>query len=303
MENLLSQQILNDNTQLKWVNSVSKEINWLNNVVANAEKEENEDIVERFTFMSNIKRSSNRKTDREEIRRRLAMGSDGDDYFCSGDRINRKPSLQSRLQSGMNLQICFMNENTSDTDSINSDSEVENNSIQNSKKFHVDKYPTKRPDSLPVNISCNDGPSCCINEISSHISKELVGESNFYKFQAQLQAEARSALVQAKEMAQMQMELEKQKQEFSPITDMIRKTLEKIGIPFSCDRRRLNRQMLTEMNIAQLQIVANDLHTKIETLNEKLVRHLIGRDDLHMEQDSMLVDIEDLTRDANRTGA
>lgn len=54
--------------------------------------------------------------------------------------------------------------------------------------------------------------------------------------------------------------------------------------------------MLTEMNIAQLQIVANDLHTKIETLNEKLVRHLIGRDDLHMEQDSMLVDIEDLTR-------
>lgn len=59
MENLLSQQILNDNTQLKWVNSVSKEINWLNNVVANAEKEENEDIVERFTFMSNIKRSSN----------------------------------------------------------------------------------------------------------------------------------------------------------------------------------------------------------------------------------------------------
>lgn len=94
-----------------------------------------------------------RKTDREEIRRRLAMGSDGDDYFCSGDRINRKPSLQSRLQSGMNLQICFMNENTSDTDSINSDSEVENNSIQNSKKFQVDKYPTKRPDSLPVNVS------------------------------------------------------------------------------------------------------------------------------------------------------
>lgn len=50
------------------------------------------------------------------------------------------------------------------------------------------------------------------------------------------------------------------------------------------------------MNIAQLQIIANELHTKIEMLNEKLVRYLIGRDDLHMEQDSMLVDIEDLTR-------
>jgi len=31
-------------------------------------------------------------------------------------------------------------------------------------------------------------------------------------------------------------------------------------------------------------------------LNEKLVKLLIQRDDLHMEQDSMLVDIEDLTR-------
>lgn len=31
-------------------------------------------------------------------------------------------------------------------------------------------------------------------------------------------------------------------------------------------------------------------------LNESLVKFLMNRDDLHMEQDSMLVDIEDLTR-------
>lgn len=38
-----------------------------------------------------------RRTDREEIRRRLAMGSE-DDYYT--DRPGRKPSLQARLQSG-----------------------------------------------------------------------------------------------------------------------------------------------------------------------------------------------------------
>lgn len=50
------------------------------------------------------------------------------------------------------------------------------------------------------------------------------------------------------------------------------------------------------MNVAQLQIIINDLHSQIEVLNENLVEYLMSRDDLHMEQDSMLVDIEDLTR-------
>lgn len=58
--------------------------------------------------------------DREEIRRRLAMGNE-DDYYS--DRPGRKPSLQARLQSGMNLQICFMNETVSDNESPSSDNE------------------------------------------------------------------------------------------------------------------------------------------------------------------------------------
>ena len=34
----------------------------------------------------------------------------------------------------------------------------------------------------------------------------------------------------------------------------------------------------------------------IADLNEELVQMLMERDELHMEQDSMLVDVEDLTR-------
>ncbi|GFR87914.1 schwannomin-interacting protein 1-like protein [Elysia marginata] len=49
------------------------------------------------------------------------------------------------------------------------------------------------------------------------------------------------------------------------------------------------------MSLGQLQVLVNDLHSQIELLNEDLVHLLIERDDLHMEQDSMLVDIEDLT--------
>lgn len=90
--------------------------------------------------------------------------------------------------------------------------------------------------------------------------------------------------------------MERQKQIQSPITHMIRRTIEKVGYNFPPEKRRVSRQMLTDMNVAQLQIIVNDFHTQIESLNEQLVKHLMNRDDLHMSQDSMLVDIEDLTR-------
>ena len=42
------------------------------------------------------------------------------------------------------------------------------------------------------------------------------------------------------------------------------------------------------MNVGQLQVILNYLLTQIETLNENLVEYLITRDELAIEQDSLL---------------
>ncbi|XP_022918764.1 schwannomin-interacting protein 1 homolog [Onthophagus taurus] len=232
-----------------------------------------------------------RRTDREEIRRRLAMGSE-DEYY--NDRPGRKPSLQSRLQSGMNLQICFMNDTMSDTESPSSDSECTmTNPKQQKSKTIINANQNVDEEKIPPPIR---PATLSIGQPLLQPITQPMTETDFFARQARLQTEARMALAQAKEMARMQMEIERQKQKKSPITEMVRHSLEKVGIPFPEDRRRLSRQILTEMNVAQLQVIVNDLHTQIETLNENLVKFLMERDDLHMEQDSMLVDIEDLTR-------
>lgn len=65
--------------------------------------------------------------------------------------------------------------------------------------------------------------------------RPFTNTTDFYACQAQLQAEARVALAQAKEMACMQMEIERQRQTKSPITEMVRCSLEKVSFGGLCD--------------------------------------------------------------------
>ena len=248
---------------------------------------EREDLVMRFdrVVRGEPDETFQRRNDREEIRRRLAMGPDAEDLRAER---GRKPSLQSRLQSGMNLQICFMNETPSDTESPCSENDISPGSTPsplNSKQQQKQQMPV-RPQVLSL-------PPL---RLDSGLNSAPIDEADFFARQARLQTEARMALAQAKEMAHMQMEVERQRLKQSPITEMVRSSLEKVGVQLGEDRRRLSRVLLTELNVAQLQVVANDLHARIAALNEALVEGLLRRDDLHMEQDSMLVDVEDLTR-------
>lgn len=80
------------------------------------------------------------------------------------------------------------------------------------------------------------------------------------------------------------------------MTQIIHNALNRASIQMPEGKRRVSRQLLTEFTVPQLRIIVNELNGNIEKLNEHLVQILMERDELHMGQDSMLVDIEDLTR-------
>jgi len=104
--------------------------------------------------------------------------------------------------------------------------------------------------------------------------------------QLTMQAEAQILLIKARQAARMQMEVECQ-------CRLKRSAMEEI-ISFSLNKRKFTRAQLTKMCIGQLQIIMNDLHSKIQAYNEELVNLLVDRDSLHMEQDSKLVDVQDI---------
>ncbi|XP_041850336.1 schwannomin-interacting protein 1 isoform X2 [Melanotaenia boesemani] len=222
--------------------------------------------------------TSAQKNERESIRQKLALGSffdDGPGIYTSCSKSG-KPSLSSRLQSGMNLQICFVNDSGSDKDSDADDSKTET--------------------SLDTPLSPMSKQSSSYSDRdTTEDDSESLEDMDFLSRQKKLQAEAKLALAMAKPMAKMQVEVEKQNRKKSPVADLLP------HLPHISEclmKRSLKPTDLRDMTLGQLQVIVNDLHSQIESLNEELVQLLLIRDELHMEQDAMLVDIEDLTRHA-----
>uniref|UniRef100_A0A4W3JKW9 Schwannomin interacting protein 1 n=1 Tax=Callorhinchus milii TaxID=7868 RepID=A0A4W3JKW9_CALMI len=222
--------------------------------------------------------TSAQKNERESIRQKLALGSffdDGPGIYTSCSKSG-KPSLSSRLQSGMNLQICFVNDSGSDKDSDADDSKTETS---------LD---------TPLSPMSKQSSSYSDRDTTEEESESL-DDMDFLTRQKKLQAEAKMALAMAKPMAKMQVEVEKQNRKKSPVADLLPHMPH---ISENLMKRSLKPTDLRDMTIGQLQVIVNDLHSQIESLNEELVQLLLIRDELHMEQDAMLVDIEDLTRHA-----
>uniref|UniRef100_A0A8C4X0B8 Schwannomin interacting protein 1 n=1 Tax=Eptatretus burgeri TaxID=7764 RepID=A0A8C4X0B8_EPTBU len=211
-------------------------------------------------------------TDRESIRQKLALGGfldDGPGIYTSCSRSG-KPSLSARLQSGMNLQICFVNDSGSDRES----------DMEGSSKTETSpETPVSPMSKQSSSYSERDSPDGDI---------ESPDDVDFLSCKQRLQADARMALALAQPMARMQVQLERQYR--SPLAALLP------HLSASLAKRGVRPTDLQDMSLGQLQVIVNDLHSQIEGLSEELVRLLLVRDELHMEQDAMLVDIEDLTR-------
>ncbi|XP_066266425.1 IQCJ-SCHIP1 readthrough transcript protein-like isoform X4 [Branchiostoma lanceolatum] len=242
------------------------------------------------------------RNSREEIRRKLAMGPFEDSDSSSSSELfpRGKPPLSTRLQTGMNLQICFVNEPNSDSSGHDEDkaeqesrpagkgSERTAGSVRDSHVSKVlamaERFNRKKKEDA---------------QMAALRSGEAEDDTDFLTKEAELKKEAQLALAMAKPMAQMQMEVEKQNRKKSPVADVVAATPSMAVISENLKRRKLKRRDLMNMSTGQLQVIVNDLHCEIESLNEELVQALMARDELQMEQDSMLVDIEDLTRQAH----
>ncbi|XP_061696025.1 schwannomin-interacting protein 1 isoform X1 [Syngnathoides biaculeatus] len=219
------------------------------------------------------------RNERESIRQKLALGSFYDDepvIFTSCS----KNDASSRFHGGVNLQVCFVNDSSSDKDSDAEDSRTETS---------LD---------TPLSPVSKQSSSLSDRDTAEEDSDPLDDCGGFWRVQRRLQEEARVALALARPMARMQVEVERQIQQHrrSPVADLLP------HLPHISEglmKRNLRRGDMREMSLGQLQVITNDLHSQIQSLNEELVQLLLLRDEQHVEQDAMLVDIEDLTRHAH----
>ncbi|NXM07237.1 SCHI1 protein, partial [Tyrannus savana] len=190
-----------------------------------------------------------------------------------------------RLQSGMNLQICFVNDSGSDKDSDADDSKTETS---------LD---------TPLSPMSKQSSSYSDRDTTEEESESL-DDMDFLTRQKKLQAEAKMALAMAKPMAKMQVEVEKQNRKKSPVADLVSGGCGVGWGGVGWDPRAL----LPCHSTVPITLTSSTSNTAASAgfealgpvwcLNEELVQLLLIRDELHTEQDAMLVDIEDLTRHA-----
>ncbi|EFO26645.2 hypothetical protein LOAG_01840 [Loa loa] len=196
----------------------------------------------------------------EQVRRRLALQVD--QYTAEpAPRVYTRPlksNLGFRLQTAMNLQVCYIND-------LKDEEEDEEESSD-------DGF------SMPKSKSAPNLRSSVIDGSNLNASQLRQVMSTIEEKRQVLEEETKMMLAKAKQAARMQMEIEK-----------LNTNRFTTAIP-----PKASRLQLSKMTRQQLIEISKKISKRINEENAELMRLLVEKDSLYMQQDSMLVDIEDM---------
>lgn len=254
--------------EVDWVNLEAKlkeaQIEVNNQNKRNFQNKERDEIRRKLAIVSSSSSSSS-------FEQNLPSNSRNNDNYMMSDYL-RKNSKSKTNYLGQNLQICFMND-------VQGDDLFENEIQKEESESPREEYNSQR-DSKSQSISelpvfSFDENTTCDDLLSQHLN---------------LQNKTKEALASVSSNVKCQIECEEilKRKTTSPIADIV-------GLP-TYGLERLKREHIVDMNIGQLQVIVNDLCNQIENINEDLKIMLIDRDDMYMQQDSYLVDIEDVSK-------
>ncbi len=220
---------------------------------------------------------------REEIRRKLALFADEE---------SQEEQEKKAEKATADLEVCFINQAVAEDeeDEYNSScayKDKEEDSSEDEEREAAAVFPRSKDEWNTLRGAAN----------SSGIADEELDEEQartaLRRRLAKLHKELRVNLSDCKSIARAHVEKEKLKrQREDPLAKLV-----------GFAKHQVSENRLQQCGVAALQVVAEHFHSEIERLNEELVQLLIAKDELEIEQDSQLLDVEDLTHSIGNNAA
>lgn len=248
--------------------------------------------------------------------------SDLEDYETSSPALSRSAT---KIPNNHPLACLKENNRTVDDWESDSDSDISDTSDslvrpdsncistpQQRKNREFDGNISRKQGHVIIPLRCSEVLNLGNQDHSGSSPRRSPLADSFFQQLSSIQTETRRQLLEAKSVAEKEVEEQRSKRRVrddisqllypSSSTNKVENNFGQlcksagVGTSTAGGNCKLNRRILTPMNVSQLQVILNYLLTQIETLNENLVQYLMTRDELAIEQDSLLTDIEDITK-------